>query len=276
MRAHPSPCNELLRERPRFGVVVESPVVPIRKSRVARSWLVSARTTQERTSHRRDRRGLSVEGLGPDDPSLKDRWRTARRSGRSTHGNGPFAPRCGAAARAISSAMSTDTASEAVEVILRDGTAVEVRATSEADRERVVALLRSLSLSSRALRFGSAAVGLEAAAIASLRQPGLLALTLEGAPVGQIWYTPAGDRHADLAIVVADAYQGRGLGTALLHAAARQARAAGIHTLEAFVLPQNARMQHMLQGCGLPLRTRADFAGTTVEISTDRPVPSAA
>lgn len=172
--------------------------------------------------------------------------------------------------------MSGSAESQAIEVILRDGATVEVRATSEADRERVVALLRSLSPSSRALRFGTAAVGLESAAIASLGQPGLLALTREGTAVGHIWYAHAGDGRADLAIVVADAYQGRGLGTALLHEAVRQARAAGIHTLEAFVLPQNARMRHILQDCGLPIRTRADFAGTTLEISTDEEVRDAA
>ena len=172
--------------------------------------------------------------------------------------------------------MSANKLSQADEVILRDGATVEVRASSEADRDLVVALLRSLSLSSRALRFGTAAVGLESAAIASLGQPGVLALTRAGTAVGHIWYALAGDGRADLAIVVADAYQGRGLGTALLHRAARQARVAGIHTLEAFVLPHNTRMQRMLQDSGLWMRTRADFAGTTVEISTDQPVRSAA
>lgn len=165
--------------------------------------------------------------------------------------------------------MSTTVAPPtAAEISLRDGAVMLVRPPSEEDQERLVALLRSLSPSSRALRFGTAAVGLGSAAAGSLRETGLIAITREGVAVGHIYFIGTGDGLADLAVVVADAYQGRGLGTALLRIAASQARACGIHTLEAFVLPHNTRMQQLLKECGLPLRMRVEFAGTTFAIST--------
>lgn len=60
-----------------------------------------------------------------------------------------------------------------------------------------------------------------------------------------------GDR-AEVAFVVADAWQGRGLGRRLLSELVARARTLGIRTLDAEVLASNARMMALFEHCGLP------------------------
>ena len=60
--------------------------------------------------------------------------------------------------------------------------------------------------------------------------------------VGHAMYVEIEPRKAELALAVADAYQGRGLGTILLGQLAEAAAAAGIDVLEAIVKPENHRM----------------------------------
>jgi RimJ/RimL family protein N-acetyltransferase len=61
---------------------------------------------------------------------------------------------------------------------------------------------------------------------------------------------------AEVAIVVEDTYQHHGVGTILFWAILDAARARGITTAIANVLPENARMLHMLQESGLIRRRR--------------------
>jgi RimJ/RimL family protein N-acetyltransferase len=80
----------------------------------------------------------------------------------------------------------------------------------------------------------------------------------------------AGDG-AEYAAVVADDWQGRGLGRALTQRLIAAARSRGIRQLYAFVLPDNSRMRNLLLGLGMPARTgfsdgmdriELDLAGT--------------
>jgi GNAT superfamily N-acetyltransferase len=68
----------------------------------------------------------------------------------------------------------------------------------------------------------------------------------------------AGEREAEVAFVVADAWQGHGLATALLHELAAYARAQGVERLVALTMGTNVRMLEVLHHCGFPCRTRYD------------------
>jgi len=61
---------------------------------------------------------------------------------------------------------------------------------------------------------------------------------------------------AEIALTVLDAYQGRGLGTALLGLLVGSARSRGIQWFEATVLGENLRMRALLSRCGA---TRVGF-----------------
>jgi L-amino acid N-acyltransferase YncA len=59
---------------------------------------------------------------------------------------------------------------------------------------------------------------------------------------------PRGARTADVGVVVADAWQGQGVGSALLRALITSARARGVTSLTMDVLPGNHRMLAMIAG----------------------------
>lgn len=75
------------------------------------------------------------------------------------------------------------------------------------------------------------------------------------APPAQGDTPPAGAR-AEVAFVVRDEHQGRGVGTLLLEHLARIARGLGYRTLEAEVLLDNRQMLEVFAHSGLPTRER--------------------
>ncbi len=74
--------------------------------------------------------------------------------------------------------------------------------------------------------------------------------------VGLIYYIrskpPESDR-AEFGVTVADDFQGKGLGRAMLEHMCDRALANGVRWMEANVLPQNKKMLHLLDTCGRPL-----------------------
>jgi GNAT superfamily N-acetyltransferase len=62
---------------------------------------------------------------------------------------------------------------------------------------------------------------------------------------------------AEVALEVADAMQGKGLGTALLCQLAAAANQLGIQVLDAEVLPENRQMLHVFRDCGYPVKVRS-------------------
>ena len=58
---------------------------------------------------------------------------------------------------------------------------------------------------------------------------------------------------AEVAFVVVDEYQGRGIGGALMRHLTSIARTAGLRTFVAEVLPENTPMLQLFKGSGLPL-----------------------
>ena len=83
---------------------------------------------------------------------------------------------------------------------------------------------------------------------------------LGGEVVAAARYDVVDDGVAEVAFVVADEHQGRGVGTLLLEHLAVIARSQGIHTFAADTLPGNANMLGMFAAAGwdarLPLRRR--------------------
>jgi GNAT superfamily N-acetyltransferase len=111
-----------------------------------------------------------------------------------------------------------------------------VRPLRAGDTERVQQFVRRLSARSRLERFF-------APLARSSRSPS----------------TPAGDSgHAEIALVVADAWQGRGLGGRLLAVLLEHARQAGLSRLEGVTRTGNDAMRGLATKLGFGLRRDAD------------------
>ena len=75
-----------------------------------------------------------------------------------------------------------------------------------------------------------------------------------------------GTDRAEYAAVVADRWQGRGLGREMTLRLIAAARRKGVRRLYAFVLPENARMLGLLRDLGLPERIRFADGVDRVEV----------
>lgn len=89
--------------------------------------------------------------------------------------------------------------------------------------------------------------------------------------VGHLCIDVAGREAAELALAVADAFQGQGIGTRLTAAGIAWARASGIRYLTATFLVGNIAIQRLLAGLGFAMRTRFPDAGiseTVIDLLT--------
>lgn len=84
--------------------------------------------------------------------------------------------------------------------------------------------------------------------------------------VGRYDRLPPDWRTAEIAIVVADAYQHHGLGTALVSMLEAHARRAGVQAFVADVLTTNIPMQHAFTDAGLRARTTHDHGVAHLEM----------
>jgi acetyltransferase len=146
---------------------------------------------------------------------------------------------------------------------LPDGRTVLVRAARPADAPAVQAFVRWLSPLARRRRFLGALSELSPAQLDRLtrvqdpRDLSLVALAggAEGGPiVAMAQYVRDDPASAEFALVVADAWQGQGLGTRLLERLLARAAEAGVRRMSGFVLADNAPMR------GLAARFEFDSA----------------
>jgi acetyl coenzyme A synthetase (ADP forming)-like protein len=158
--------------------------------------------------------------------------------------------------------MSTTYTSSEIDVVLRDGSSVRIRAAKPADEAAFVAFLRGLSDKSTWLRFRSNEVDREGTA---RRWAGIegcedcCVVAMHGQEVvGQASYDRLADDSAEVAFTVADAFQGRGLGTLLLKRLAEAADRDGVAVFEADVLPENARMLDVLRESGFRMTMKSE------------------
>ena len=152
--------------------------------------------------------------------------------------------------------------------LLRDGRQVEIRALRPGDRDGLLAAVARISDGSMSRRFFGAKRHFSEKEtdyfvnVDFVTHVALVAVADEGrgAIVAGGRYVVVRPGCAELAFVVVDAYQGHGLGAALMRHLATIARGAGLKDLVAEVLAENGPMLRVFERSGLPLTTRRDGA----------------
>ena len=129
-------------------------------------------------------------------------------------------------------------------------------AGTPADAERVREFVTGLSLRSQFFRFFASVATPSSSLLRSLtgtdgRADVLIAMDASGNLVGHgmVVDRTSGDGRqvSDIGVVVADSWQGRGVGSALMRALAQRAAGRGSAELVMDVLPENARMLGMIE-----------------------------
>lgn len=86
--------------------------------------------------------------------------------------------------------------------------------------------------------------------------------------VGHLCLEPDGAGRAEVAIAVADAFQGRGIGRRLMYAGLAWAAAEGVATLTATALESNLGIRGLLAGLGRRMSLRA-IGSNILEVTID-------
>ena len=154
---------------------------------------------------------------------------------------------------------------------LRDGSTVLVRPIKPQDTALETRFVDGLSQKSRYQRFLSQMAHLRPQLLARFthidydREMALVALAPEGGEfIGIARYAPNADgTSAEFALTVADAWQGRGLGHALLEKLCACARTAGYTALDGLILNANGDMLELVEQLGF---ARTGHDGDTVTV----------
>lgn len=143
------------------------------------------------------------------------------------------------------------------ELVLDDGRRVIVRPLRAADRELYAQAVAALSARSRYLRFGSPQPRMSERQLDLMTQAdgqrhvAYIALTPDGSAVGVVRYVVVAEGGAaEVAIGIADAWQGQGLGARLMCLLVEHARAARLKTLFAVSLSENHAARRLADGSG--------------------------
>jgi RimJ/RimL family protein N-acetyltransferase len=159
---------------------------------------------------------------------------------------------------------------------LKGGLTATVRALRADDRERVARAVRGLDRESIYYRLFSYRSDLTDAALDRImrfdpdREVVLVVTCGTGEAetvIGSGRYVVGAPGTAEVAFVVEEDYQGRGIARCLLRHLAKVARANGIAAFEADVLADNKSMQAVFARCGWPMRTRREGDAVHVELA---------
>ena len=174
--------------------------------------------------------------------------------------------------------VGADARSPGIAVTLRDGSRVTVRPICPQDAGQLRAGFERLSQESRYRRFLSPMQELSGPMLRYLTEvdhhdhEALIAVAADGTYVGvaRSVRSRSDPQVAEAAVTVADDWQGRGLGTALLGLLADRARAEGISRFTALMLASNRDMLDLFEDLG-PVRILQRASGTVeLEIALPR------
>ena len=144
-------------------------------------------------------------------------------------------------------------------VLLKDGQGVLLRIATPDDVERVAAFIQGLSRASMAMRFMGGVSSVSRKFVEDLcdenphQRACLLAIEGEGAEqqvLGLGNYVGDGGAVAEVAFMIGDAHQGRGISTLILERLAGMAAGAGFVGFEAEVLHENQAMINVFRDSG--------------------------
>jgi acetyl coenzyme A synthetase (ADP forming)-like protein len=159
------------------------------------------------------------------------------------------------------------------DVALRDGSTVHVRPVRREDEDAIADFLNGLSLDSIGFRFfGVPNMNWVISWAIDVDYADRFALVAEtGNPsriISHAAYVRMNDERAEVAFLVADEWQGRGISTIMLAHLADIAARQGIATFAAEVLPANHRMVDVFRQSGFPIRMRSTPEAIEVEVPT--------
>jgi RimJ/RimL family protein N-acetyltransferase len=155
-----------------------------------------------------------------------------------------------------------------------------LRAIRPADRDAFLALHAGLSDQSRYSRYFSPRRKLPEHEIRHFtevdqRAHAGVVLLIDGQLVGHALYDRLSDpAEAEVALEVADAFQGQGVGTAMLTELARIATRSGVRRFVAHVLPTNQRMLQVFRELGFEEHTR--FQDGVIRVAIELPARTVA
>ncbi|MEO8889442.1 MAG: GNAT family N-acetyltransferase, partial [Jatrophihabitantaceae bacterium] len=161
------------------------------------------------------------------------------------------------------------------DVIVSDGGTVHLRPIRPSDAEALVTFHGGLSQRTRYLRYFSAYPRIpdrDLYRFSHVDHHDRVALIVElgGAAIAIGRYEgTAGADEAEVAFVVADAHQGRGIGSVLLEHLAAAGRESGIHRFSAVVLADNVAMMRVFIDAGYEVTRQMDVGEVTLEFAID-------
>jgi acetyl coenzyme A synthetase (ADP forming)-like protein len=161
--------------------------------------------------------------------------------------------------------------------LLKDGGTVRIRPIVPSDSAALQTFVQNMSSQTSYFRFFRvkrelSAAELEAFTVVDYRENMAFVATVDGELVGVGRYSPettAQGGAVESAFSVADAMQGRGIGTLLVFRIAAYARALGISEFRAFVLADNHAMMRVFRNAGFKLNRDIDQGVYTVTIPTE-------
>ena len=162
-----------------------------------------------------------------------------------------------------------------VDAVLADGGVVRVRPIEPGDADALEYFHENLSFESRYFRFFSPHPKLRPEEVERFTNvDGADRVALVATEAGRLIAVGRYDRlddptEAEVAFVVADAHQGRGLGSLLLEHLAAVAGRHGVTRFVAETLPSNQRMLRVFRDTGFPVKTSIDEGVVHVEFPID-------
>lgn len=160
------------------------------------------------------------------------------------------------------------------DVIMRDGATAHLRPISPDDRDLLTEFHGKQSEDSIYLRFFSYKPALSEKELARFTTVDhvdrvCFILLLDGKMIGVGRYDRTSDRVAEVAFMISDHHQGRGIGSILLEHLAAAARENGIDRFTAEVLPENRKMLHVFVEAGYDVSRQFEDGVVVVDFDID-------